>query len=130
LPLRQRAARLRREYAGRRFEVLAICFSKDLDAGDAAAAMAKADLPIVTDWGDPSPPSFSAGDPDSAVSWALKITGTPAALLVDADGKEVARGMRVDEEGWDDLKQRIEAALRGEAQPPEAPSSLPGGGLM
>jgi len=114
-----RLARLRTEFARDGLSVLAICLSEDLNGARDAAAIAGAQavqgLPIVTDWGQAVTGTFEATRPGSAISWALRVRGTPTAVLVGADGREVLRGLPLDETTWPDLKLRLQAALRGES---------------
>ncbi|MFN3647941.1 MAG: hypothetical protein ACK47B_00060 [Armatimonadota bacterium] len=135
ISLLRRLAALRREYAPRGLEVLAVCLSEDLhlarDAARLAGAPLTRELPIVTDWGLPNADGFPMEKPPSVVSRALRIGATPTALLFDPEGREIQRGLPVDAASQDQLKLRLEAVLKGDysAPPePEQPENLPGQG--
>jgi hypothetical protein len=117
--LLRRLSALHQELEPKGLGVLAVCLSEDLNGARHAAQLAGAGFPIVTDWGRPAASGFDRRQPPSVVSWALQVSTTPLALLVDAEGREKARGLPLDEASWPALKTRLRGALNGED--PELP---------
>jgi hypothetical protein len=119
VPLLGRLASLSDEMAPRGLSVVALCLSEDLNGAFDAARLAGPrvldTLPLVTDWGRPagSPGGGSdAAHPSSAAARALDVRTTPLALLVNAAGKESARGLALDEPNWPDLKLRLQGVVK------------------
>jgi hypothetical protein len=134
LPLLRRMAEARREFASHHLGVVAICLSEDLNGARDAARLAKADLPVVTDWGAPASGEWNEQAPPSAISWSLGISQTPQAILLDPDGRirEVQGGpIALDETGWKGAKERLRAVLEGTESDELLPTGIPGlpGGL-
>lgn len=128
VPMLRRVAGLQQEFAAEGLQVLPVCLSEDLNAGDHAARAARIRLAAVTDWGEPSP-AFDPRAPTSIATWALRIGGVPAALLLDRRGKVLKEGLPLDEESWPTTRATLRALLHGEPAE-EAPSMLPGGGML
>ena len=125
-----RLARLRQEFGKEGLEVVGVCLSEDLTGAGHAARIAGPEvfrsLPIVTDWGAPAAGTFDPLRPTSAVSRVLRVTATPAALLVDADGRQVARDLPLDEGRWEELKAQIRSQLAGVAPEEPEPQEVAG----
>lgn len=113
LPLLTRLARLPAELPEEGLQVLAVCLSEDLNDGADLARFARAEVPLVTEWGRPAGGEFDRSDPPSAMAWSLGIGTTPQSLLLDETGKIVRRGLPLDETSWDNLKLEIPKALEG-----------------
>jgi hypothetical protein len=116
VPLLQRLSALPDEFNEEELQVLGICLSEDLRGIRDAARLARASIPIVTDWGSPGTERFNPKQPSSVVAWLLEVRGTPAALLVDAEGREVTRGIPLAEAGWKEMQDGLRDAIRGEPQ--------------
>jgi hypothetical protein len=126
LPLLGRLGELRKEFAAEKLEVIGVCLSEDLNAARHAVRVAGADLPVVAEWGKPIGDQFEPEKPASVAAWALRVAGTPLSVVVDPQGKEIRRGLPLDEKGWSDLKKRLRAAIKGEPDPVESlPEGLP-----
>lgn len=111
LPLLSRLAQLPAELPEEGLQVLAVCLSEDLNDGTELARFARADVPLVTEWGKPTGGQFNPADPPSAMAWCLGIGATPQSLLLDETGRIVRRGLPLDEASWDSLKLEIPKAL-------------------
>lgn len=115
-------------FAEDELRVVGVCLSEDLNGAADVSRFARVEFPVVTDWGGPSIGEFNAREPHSALAWSLRINTTPHSLLLDEDGREIARGLPLDERSWENLKLEIRRALDGETDPAAAiPGDLPGG---
>ena len=119
--LLQRLADLDRDFRADRLGVLGILVSEDLEAAGQAAALAGRAPELVTDWGS-LPEGATPEHPASAVARALHVNGTPAAILVDARGREITRDLPLDETSWTALKARLTEAI---GAVPAVPRRLP-----
>ncbi len=122
IPLLKRAAALPGKFRQDDLQVLGVCFSEDLNGAAQAASLARVDFPIVTDWGPPLGERFDPREPCSVLSWCLKVRRTPTGMLLDEQGQPQLRDLSLTEQGWDELQDRIKAALRGEASQPQVPN--------
>lgn len=112
--LLRRLSQLPAELAEEELQVLAICLSEDLNDSRDLARLAGVNLPLVTDWGRPVDGEFNSADPPSAIAWCLNINRTPAALLLNEQGRIISRQLSLSEDAWDSLKLEIPKALAGE----------------
>ncbi len=104
-------------FAQDELRVVGICLSEDLNGADDVSRLARTEFPVVTDWGGPSSGDFNVREPHSVLAWSLGINTTPLALLLDEDGREITRGLPLDERSWENLKLEIRRSLDGETDP-------------
>jgi hypothetical protein len=106
--------------------VIAVCLSPDLEAGAQVASLAGVRFPVVREFGLPEGGAANPANPPAATAQILRISSTPRSLLVSEDGRELRSGLPLEEAQSEELKSRIRAALRGEPDLPQDPTSLPG----
>ena len=128
IPILKRMAALEGEFAAEGLRVLPVCLSEDLNAGQHATEAAGVRLTAVTDWGKPSA-SFDTHHPTSIASWALKLGGMPATMLLDDKGVLLKDGLALDADNWPTTRANIRSLLHGE-QLPETPSQMPGAEML
>jgi hypothetical protein len=115
IPLLGRLERLQSEFSPRGLRVAALFISEDTVAAEDAVALAgrvaKAELPVVTDWGENGLGKFDASNPTSVFANKIGITRTPTPLLLDAEGKVISRDLPLDPAQWDALREQLRELL-------------------
>jgi hypothetical protein len=124
VPLLQQLGAVRTQWPEERLGIIAICMSEDLNAGAEIARLAeqRGPLPysIVTDWGIPAS-DFGIDRVGSIAAWAFSVEGSPNLILIDAEGRELLRGIGIDANLGNALNGMLSNYAAG--RPPGAPSA-------